>query len=601
MSADGDGGDGGPGEREVAHRLFAAEFEDASLEYSESDEDRAPNYVVTPTGARVNRLFVAGVLTEVETVNENTLRGRVVDPTGAFVTYAGQYQPDEVAFLDRTSPPAFVSLTGKARTFQPDDSDVVYTSVRPERLSEVTADTRDDWVVDAAEATLRRVAVVAAARRMEERGDALYDRLVAAGVDEGLATGVPLALDHYDTTETYLEGVRSVAREALAVVADERQEVSATTPAPDADDGTALGPLPEGFGLTHDESHTPATDAGESTATTEPTATAEATETTDTTAETERAETTATAEQPADDTVDAGTDDTHTTTESTAAAGAESTTPSDATVTETEASQTTTDTGTGAAGVDDAATVPDDSGTDDDLGGFDDSGVGNSEPTDDDLGGFDDSGTDDDLGGFDDSGTDDDLGGFDDGGVGNSEPTDDDLGEFDDETPTDPEEFDEDDLDDALTDEEREEVLSEHDVGFSSGTEVPDPEESELDAPDPEEITPSEPAGDTDPTAAESTGAGSASSGGPTEAGAEPTPDAGDETDTTDDAEDVDLESAVVDIMDELDDGDGADRQEVMALAVDRHGVTPGAAEEAIQGALMSGQCYEAGAGLKSI
>lgn len=39
--------DDGPGAREVAHRVFAAEFDDASLSYSESDEERAPNYVVT--------------------------------------------------------------------------------------------------------------------------------------------------------------------------------------------------------------------------------------------------------------------------------------------------------------------------------------------------------------------------------------------------------------------------------------------------------------------------------------------------------------------------------------------------------------------------
>lgn len=33
--------DDGPGAREVAHRVFAAEFDDASLSYSESDEERA--------------------------------------------------------------------------------------------------------------------------------------------------------------------------------------------------------------------------------------------------------------------------------------------------------------------------------------------------------------------------------------------------------------------------------------------------------------------------------------------------------------------------------------------------------------------------------
>ena len=105
----------GPGRREVAYRLFAAEFDDAEFSYSESDEERAPNYVVTPTGGRVNRLFAVGVLTEVEDVNPEMVRGRVVDPTGAFVTYAGQYQPDALAFLERTNPPVFVALSGRRR------------------------------------------------------------------------------------------------------------------------------------------------------------------------------------------------------------------------------------------------------------------------------------------------------------------------------------------------------------------------------------------------------------------------------------------------------------------------------------------------------
>ncbi len=157
--------DSGPGRREVAHRLFAAEFDDADLSYSESDEERAPNYVVTPTGARVNRLFLVGALTELEQVNDDVLRARVVDPTGPFVSYAGQYQPDELAFLEAADPPMFVAVTGKARTFQPDDSDRVFTSVRPESISEVDADTRDRWVVQAAEQTVSRIGQMASAKQ----------------------------------------------------------------------------------------------------------------------------------------------------------------------------------------------------------------------------------------------------------------------------------------------------------------------------------------------------------------------------------------------------------------------------------------------------
>ncbi|MDL0136951.1 hypothetical protein PNQ20_08805, partial [Halobacterium salinarum] len=139
--------DGERNRREVAYRLFAAEFDDADFSYAESDEERAPNYVVTPTGARVNRLFVVGVLTAVEAVNDDVVRARVVDPTGAFVVYAGQYQPEALAALEAAETPSFVAVTGKARTFEPDDADVVYTSVRPETVSEVDADTRDRWVV----------------------------------------------------------------------------------------------------------------------------------------------------------------------------------------------------------------------------------------------------------------------------------------------------------------------------------------------------------------------------------------------------------------------------------------------------------------------
>jgi RPA family protein len=237
--------DSGPGNREVARRLFAAEFDDATLSYSESDEERAPNYVVTPTGARVNRLFAVGVLTEVEQVNEDSLRGRVVDPTGAFVTYAGQYQPDEHAFLSRTEPPTFVALSGKARTFEPEDSDRVFTSVRPESLNEVDADTRDRWVVSAAERTLDRIAVFAEALDSDLRGEALSAALEAEGVNPSLAAGVTKAIEHYDTGTAYLEAVRSLAVEAVEQVAGERDAVGALETLPDDPASTDLGPLPD--------------------------------------------------------------------------------------------------------------------------------------------------------------------------------------------------------------------------------------------------------------------------------------------------------------------------------------------------------------------
>jgi RPA family protein len=219
--------------REVAYRLFAAEFEDSDFSYSESDDDRSPNYVVSPTGARVNRLFAVGVLTEVEAVSDDVLRGRIVDPTGAFVAYAGQYQPDEQAFLERVETPTFVAVTGKARTFQPEDSDQVFTSIRPENFNEVNAETRDRWTVQTAEQTLDRVGHIGAALRLGLTGDELRQTLLDDGIDESLAAGIPLALDHYGTTPTYLDALRDLALDALGVVAGKRDEVGELSTTPD--------------------------------------------------------------------------------------------------------------------------------------------------------------------------------------------------------------------------------------------------------------------------------------------------------------------------------------------------------------------------------
>ncbi|UPM43278.1 hypothetical protein [Halocatena salina] len=226
---------GTPSGREVARRLFAAEYTDATYSYSESDEERAPNYVVTPTGVRINRLFVAGVLTEVSPAGESMLRARIVDPTGAFVVYAGQYQPDAMTFLDSATPPVFVCVTGKARTFSPDDTDVVYTSIRPEMIAEIDSDTRDRWTVSTAKRTLERIATVTGALRSDrsERSGDLTTALRDAGVDPSLAAGVPIAIEQYGTTEAYLADLQRLSLDAVQLVAGEIDAVDELSRSPD--------------------------------------------------------------------------------------------------------------------------------------------------------------------------------------------------------------------------------------------------------------------------------------------------------------------------------------------------------------------------------
>lgn len=212
--------------REVAHRLFAVEFDAATVTVEESDEEMAPTYVLTPAGALVNRVFVVGALTEVEQVGDDVYRGRVHDPTGTFIVYAGQYQPDAANFLADAETPIFAAITAKARTFEPEGSQQVLTSLRPERI--VTTDTtgRDRWVSEAARHTLARIEWFARARAEGDPVEEIERRLLSLGVRPATAHGIALAASEYETTATYLATLRDRVNQALEVTFSDGESVS---------------------------------------------------------------------------------------------------------------------------------------------------------------------------------------------------------------------------------------------------------------------------------------------------------------------------------------------------------------------------------------
>src|SRR3989442_5846986 len=132
--------------REVAWRLFASEYNDANLEM-DGGGDRAPSYIVTPLGAKVNRVFVVGVITDVENVGSDIQpmwRARVSDPTGTFHIYAGQYQPEAAATLSKLKPPVFGAIVGKSRIYSP-EAGTARTSIPPERIKAGDQTVREYW------------------------------------------------------------------------------------------------------------------------------------------------------------------------------------------------------------------------------------------------------------------------------------------------------------------------------------------------------------------------------------------------------------------------------------------------------------------------
>lgn len=144
--------------REVAQRLFATEFDESTFQFKESDEEMAPSYLLLPSGELANRILVIGTLTEKDDIGEDNenWRGVINDPTGNFYVYAGQYQAEAAAKLREIDTPEYVAVVGKPNTFETDDGDIM-VNIRPETITTVDEETRDQWVLETASETLERL------------------------------------------------------------------------------------------------------------------------------------------------------------------------------------------------------------------------------------------------------------------------------------------------------------------------------------------------------------------------------------------------------------------------------------------------------------
>jgi RPA family protein len=178
--------------REVAYRVFAQELRDTTLVLERDSEDAyAPQYVVTPTGAKVNRVFIVGTLTEKEDIGTDAeyWRARISDPTGTFFVYAGQYHSDAARVIADAPVPEFLAVVGKVGVYTTEEGNVM-TSIRPESVSVVDAVIRDRWVVETARQTLDRI------RELEE----------------GSSQNIEMVQEHYSLD---LEQYRQMAISAL--------------------------------------------------------------------------------------------------------------------------------------------------------------------------------------------------------------------------------------------------------------------------------------------------------------------------------------------------------------------------------------------------
>ena len=180
--------------RETAWKIFAGEYNDSTFEIK-GEGEMAPSYVITPLGAKVNRLFIIGVLTDIENISENgeLLRAHVSDPTGVFTLYSGQYQQEATNALSNIEVPAFVAVIGKARTYKPEEG-TFYVSIRPEKIMEVNPNIRDRWIIETCKNTRDRIEAVFEAMKMNQSN--AYE-LRKLGYSKELSEGIVEALKNY--------------------------------------------------------------------------------------------------------------------------------------------------------------------------------------------------------------------------------------------------------------------------------------------------------------------------------------------------------------------------------------------------------------------
>ena len=204
--------------RQSAVRLFAQEYRDASLT-EEGSGEYDPSFVITKIGAKINRVLVCGVIDRMERREGDSgpnYSGHVRDPTGSYLFSVASFQPElhpdfeELLARFESGDRFLLALVGKARWFETEDGGM-FTSLRAEEFTVIDRECYTNWLVETAEATLRRIDAHSTALE----ADLTPAALEAAGVPRDLVDGLILARGHYGDFDP--EGYRVGVLQALSM------------------------------------------------------------------------------------------------------------------------------------------------------------------------------------------------------------------------------------------------------------------------------------------------------------------------------------------------------------------------------------------------
>jgi len=186
--------------REPAWRVTARELE-SSLEEEKGEGERPATYLLSPFGARMNRVLVAGSLSPAESIGRDETqafwRARFTDPTGAVAVTAGSYQPRAMAQLRSASAPRPAIVVGKVHLFRGRDG-VGYVSVRAEAVRSVAEVEERSVLAEIVRQTLDRLDLV---ERLAKEPNLSEERLRKEGVPATWLRAAKASLARYPNVD----------------------------------------------------------------------------------------------------------------------------------------------------------------------------------------------------------------------------------------------------------------------------------------------------------------------------------------------------------------------------------------------------------------
>ncbi len=194
--------------REPAWRIFAQEFND-SIVLEKKGEEKEANYILTRLGAKVNRLFLVGIMENKNVMNENSfITGSVNDLTGTFHFSADKNysNPSVWKFLSSNEPPNRVALVGKVRTYGESKN----LDLRVETIMECDEFLEEYWKLSALRNMLYRIQIIHEIQNNSDR-----KTLEKLGYPSNYLESITLAMDIFK--DQRIDAYMNLARQLMGI------------------------------------------------------------------------------------------------------------------------------------------------------------------------------------------------------------------------------------------------------------------------------------------------------------------------------------------------------------------------------------------------